>query len=35
MGSSVISGSATGVVINTGFDTYLGDMGKEIEDKKR
>ena len=34
MGSSVISGSATGVVINTGFDTYLGDMGKEIEDKK-
>ena len=34
MGSSVISGKATGVVINTGFKTYLGSMGKEIDNKK-
>ena len=34
MGSSVISGSATGVVINTGFNTYLGRMSKEVENKK-
>jgi Mg2+-importing ATPase len=31
MGSSVISGSATGIVIKTGFDTYLGLMGKNID----
>ena len=34
MGSSVISGSATGIVINTGFNTYLGRMSKEVENKK-
>ncbi len=34
MGSSVISGSATGVVIETGFSTYLGRMSKEVETKK-
>ncbi len=34
MGSSVISGVATGVVIKTGFNTYLGGMGKEIDSKK-
>ena len=34
MGSSVISGSATGVVIATGFSTYLGRMSKEVETKK-
>lgn len=34
MGSSVISGSGKGVVINTGFTTYLGRMGKEIDTKK-
>lgn len=34
MGSSVISGLATGIVINTGFDTYLGIMGKEVDNKK-
>lgn len=34
MGSSVVSGSGTGVVINTGFSTYLGKMGKEIDTKK-
>lgn len=31
MGSNVISGSATGLVINTGFDTYLGLMGQNIK----
>ncbi len=30
MESSVISGSATGVVINTGLNTYIGSMGKEL-----
>ena len=30
MESSVISGSATGVVIRTGINTYIGSMGKEI-----
>ena len=30
MGTSVISGKATAVVINTGFSTYLGSMGKQI-----
>ena len=34
MGSSVVSGSATGVVINTGFNTYLGRMSKELDNKK-
>ncbi len=34
MGTSVISGNATAVVINTGFSTYLGTMGKQIEGKK-
>ena len=34
MGTSVISGNATGVVINTGFSTYLGSMGKQIDSKK-
>ena len=31
MGSSVVSGKATALVINTGFDTYLGRMGKDID----
>src|SRR5574344_2858023 len=31
MGSSVVSGKATAIVINTGFDTYLGRMGKDID----
>lgn len=34
MGSSVISGKATGLVIETGPDTYLGKVGKEIKNKK-
>ena len=34
MGTSVISGNATAVVINTGFSTYLGSMGKQIDSKK-
>lgn len=34
MGSSVISGKATGLVIETGPDTYLGKVGKEIKTKK-
>ena len=34
MGTSVISGSARAVVINTGFETYLGNMGKQIDNKK-
>ena len=34
MGSSVVSGSGTAVVINTGFNTYLGKISKEIEVKK-
>lgn len=34
MGASVISGSATGVVIEKGFSTYLGRMGKEIDNKR-
>ena len=34
MGTSVISGNATAVVINTGFSTYLGSMGKQIDNKK-
>ena len=34
MGSSVVSGSGTAVAINTGFNTYLGKISKEIEVKK-
>ena len=34
MGTSVISGSATALVINTGFETYLGGMGKQVDNKK-
>ena len=34
MGSSVVSGSGTGVVIDTGFSTYLGKMSKEVDTKK-
>ena len=34
MGTSVISGTATAIVINTGFSTYLGSMGKQIDSKK-
>ena len=34
MGTSVISGKATGVVVNTGFSTYLGNMGKQIDNKR-
>ncbi len=35
MGASVVSGSATAIVISTGFDTYLGRMSKELDNKKR
>lgn len=34
MGSSVVSGLGTGVVIETGFSTYLGTLGGEVENKK-
>ena len=34
MSSSVISGTAKAIVVKTGFDTYLGKIGKEINDKK-
>lgn len=34
MGTSVISGNATAVVINIGFSTYLGSMGKQINNKR-
>ena len=34
MGSSVVSGIGTGLVIETGFSTYLGTLGGEIETKK-
>lgn len=33
-GSNVVSGNGKGVVITTGFDTYLGNINKEL-DKKR
>ena len=33
MSSSVISGTAKAIVVKTGFDTYLGKIGKEINDK--
>ena len=34
MGTSVVRGKATAVVINTGFSTYLGSMGKQIDSKR-
>lgn len=34
MGASVVSGSATGIVIETGFDTYLGRIGQNLDSKK-
>lgn len=34
MGSNVVSGSGTGVVIKTGFNTYLGSMSKTVSNKK-
>ncbi len=34
MGSNVISGSGTGLVIKTGQNTYLGKMNKKIDSKK-
>ena len=34
MGSNVVSGSGTGVIIKTGFDTYLGNMSKKVEKQK-
>src|SRR5690554_6934088 len=30
MGTNVVSGSATAVVVNTGSDTYFGSIGKSI-----
>lgn len=35
MGSSVISGTATAIVIQTGFNTYLGQIGQEVNIKKQ
>lgn len=35
MGTSVVSGGGTGIVISTGFDTYLGKVGCEVNDKKQ
>ena len=34
MGSSIISGDGIGIVINTGFNTYLGLMNKELSNKR-
>ena len=34
MGTSVVRGKATAGVINTGFSTYLGSMGKQIDSKR-
>lgn len=34
MGSSVVSGSAKAVVVETGFNTYLGRMSKSLNNKK-
>ena len=34
MGSNVVSGSGTGIVIKTGFNTYLGGMSKSFLKKK-
>ena len=33
MGTSVVSGRGSGVVISTGFDTYLGHVGSEVNTK--
>ncbi len=34
MGSNVISGSGTGIVVKTGFDTYLGKMSNKVTNVK-
>jgi Mg2+-importing ATPase len=34
MGCSVVSGSATAIVVSTGFNTYLGHVGKDLDNKK-
>lgn len=34
MGTSVVSGKGTGIVIATGFNTYLGKVGNEVDSKK-
>lgn len=34
MGTSVVSGKGTGIVVATGFDTYLGKVGNEVDSKK-
>ena len=34
MGASVVSGSAKAVVVETGFNTYLGRMSKNLNNKK-
>lgn len=34
MGTSVVSGNATAVAISTGFSTYLGSMGKQVDNKR-
>lgn len=34
MGASAVSGSAKGLVIQTGFSTYLGRMSQNVTDKK-
>ena len=34
MGSSVVSGRGLGVVFATGFETYLGKVGQEVNSKK-
>ena len=34
MGSNVISGSGTGVIVKTGFDTYLGKMSNKVSKEK-
>lgn len=34
MGSSVVSGAATGIVISTGLETYLGKIGQKLTTKK-
>ena len=34
MGSNVVSGSGTGIVVKTGFNTYLGSMSKNVSNRK-
>ena len=34
MGENVVSGNATGVVITTGLNTYMGNMNKDVENKR-